>query len=150
MDENNRIRQALKSPIVMIGLCVFAGIAMYSNLADVFETQIVATSRTPVPGKGTISSAPSSSGAPSGIHYEDIAWIEHPNRDPFAAATTPTKPSAGVVSSTGGTTSTRSASLASTCVPMENAPLSMSKWPAGAPTVNALPVGALALIDTVT
>ncbi len=85
MDENHRIRQALKSPAVMIGLCLIAGYLMYSNLQDVIGEGTV-TSSTP----HTNSPLPVTAVAPqpriaSSLDYEKIAWIDNPHRDPFTA-----------------------------------------------------------------
>jgi len=46
MDESNKLRRALKSPIVMIGLCVLAGWAMYSNLMGSLPETSISTSLT--------------------------------------------------------------------------------------------------------
>ena len=34
MDEDSRFRRALKNPLVMIGLCLIAGITLYSNVIE--------------------------------------------------------------------------------------------------------------------
>ena len=83
MDESQRFRRALKNPLVVIGLCVVAGFAVYSNI-------MVETSDTP----GMISvglnrllsapTAPSITGTTRTHEKEALQWIDHPDRDPFA------------------------------------------------------------------
>ena len=79
MDENNRFRRALKSPIVMSGLCILAGIAVYSNVMEsAMDSRLpVAVGSTPLPVLTPLS--------PALMAHEDEAttWIEHPARDPF-------------------------------------------------------------------
>jgi hypothetical protein len=83
MDENTRFRRALKSPIVMLGLCLLAGWAVYHNVIE-------STMDSTLPG--LIASTPESTTEASTIltpslrTHEEVAtqWIHHPTRDPFA------------------------------------------------------------------
>ncbi|MDH5562707.1 MAG: hypothetical protein OEY91_03670 [Nitrospirota bacterium] len=79
MDENNRFRRALKSPLVMSGLCILAGIAVYYNVIEstLDSTLPVSVASTPSPVSTPVS--------PSLMAHEEGAtsWIEHPARDPF-------------------------------------------------------------------
>lgn len=67
----------------MVGLCIMAGVAVYTNV-------IGSTMNTALPG--SVGSTPPSpalaqiSSAPSTQRHEDVAtrWIENPQRDPFA------------------------------------------------------------------
>ncbi len=83
MDEDTRFRRALKSPLVMIGLCLIAGIAVYHNV-------IQSTMDSSLPISVASLSSPSeltpTTSIPSLAGYEEIAtqWIAHPKRDPFA------------------------------------------------------------------
>ena len=82
MDEDTRFRRALKSPFVVIGLCLMAGIAVYHNV-------IQSTSDFSLPI--SVASAPSSTDRvptpiPSLVGHDEEAtlWITNPTRDPFA------------------------------------------------------------------
>lgn len=83
MDENQRFRRALKNPIVALGLCLFAGVAVYSNIKDM-------TSESPgliSVGLNRLLSTPTPPPVtPTNPTHEKAAmrWIEHPDRDPFA------------------------------------------------------------------
>ena len=91
MDENQRFRRALKNPLVVIGLCLLAGFAVYSNVMDV-------TSDTP----GIISvglnrllaePTPPPVTRTHRIHEEAaMQWVDHPARDPFAPITVASQP----------------------------------------------------------
>ncbi len=83
MDENARFRRALKSPIVMLGLCLLAGFAVYHNVIEstMDSTLPVSIAFAPDGGKG-----PSTTLPPSLMTHDEVAtqWIHHPARDPFA------------------------------------------------------------------
>ena len=87
MDEDNRFRRALKSPMVMAGLCIMAGLVVYDNtMESTMDSSLpvsIASLSTP-PASVPITSTPSLMG------HDDMAiqWIENPNRDPFAPVTT--------------------------------------------------------------
>ena len=83
MDENTRFRRALKNPIVMAGLCVLAGIAIYFNGIEPtressWPNSVAATPVSVTPTSATLRSAP--------LAHDDVAtrWTQHPTRDPFA------------------------------------------------------------------
>lgn len=83
MDENHRFRRALKSPIVVIGLCLSAGLAVYSNMMNVASDTpgIISV------GLNRLLPTPTSSPVtrPHRTHEEAaVKWIDHPDRDPFA------------------------------------------------------------------
>ena len=86
MDESNRFRRALKNPIVVIGLCLIAGFASYSNMMKF-------TSNNPdiikVGLNRLLSAPPSSPVSPTNRTHEEeaVQWIDHPDRDPFAPIT---------------------------------------------------------------
>jgi len=84
MDENNKFRRALKSPVMVGGLCLLAGLAVYSNLTNSGD-QPSASTPLPNPPLDSLTSLETST-PPQGTPHEDTAmiWIEHPNRDPFA------------------------------------------------------------------
>jgi hypothetical protein len=79
MDENHRFRRALNNPLVMSGLCILAGIAVYYNVMEstLYSTVPVSVASTPSPVSTPVS--------PSLVAHEEEAttWIEHPARDPF-------------------------------------------------------------------
>jgi len=83
MDEDNRFRRALKSPIVVVGLCIFAGLAVYHNIVEstMDSTFPVSVASTPVQTVSTSTPLPFTPRA-----HDEIAiqWIDHPIRDPFA------------------------------------------------------------------
>ncbi|MDH4192656.1 MAG: general secretion pathway protein GspB [Nitrospirota bacterium] len=91
MDESQRFRRALKNPMVVIGLVLIAGFAVYSNVMTV-------TSDTP----GIISvglnrlladPAPPPVIRAQRIHEEAaMQWIDHPERDPFSPITVASQP----------------------------------------------------------
>ena len=83
MDEDTRFRRALKSPFVMVGLCLMAGMAVYHNViqstSDFSLPNYVAS--TPSPTEQTPTTP-----IPSlvGHDKEGTQWIANPTRDPFA------------------------------------------------------------------
>ena len=83
MDEGNRFRGALKNPLVMVGLCIMAGIAVYYNVMEstVDSTLPVSVASAPPPAAPTQAIL-----SPSLVVHDDVAtrWIENPKRDPFA------------------------------------------------------------------
>jgi hypothetical protein len=91
MDESDRFRRALKNPLVVIGLVLIAGFAVYSNVMNV-------TSDTP----GILSAGlnrllaeptPPPVTRTQRIHEEAaVQWIDHPDRDPFAPFTVASQP----------------------------------------------------------
>ncbi|MEE8124878.1 MAG: hypothetical protein V3T42_03615 [Nitrospirales bacterium] len=96
MDESNKLRRALKSPIVMIGLCVLAGWAMYSNLMGSLPETSISTSLTLNQRDSPPTSA--SSRLPLTVDKDKaVTWIDHPDRDPFSptrvVSSTRTEPS---------------------------------------------------------
>ncbi|GJL69995.1 MAG: hypothetical protein NPIRA06_26300 [Nitrospirales bacterium] len=83
MDENQRFRRALKNPFVAMGLCLLAGIAVYTNIVDTASDApgIISV------GLNRLLSAPTlPSLTPTGRPHDDEAgqWIEYSSRDPFA------------------------------------------------------------------
>jgi hypothetical protein len=83
MDENQRFRRALKNPIVVIGLCLLAGFAGYTNILDTTSDApgIISV------GLNRLLSDPTPPPiAHTGQTHEEKAgqWIDHPGRDPFA------------------------------------------------------------------
>lgn len=83
MDEEKRFGRTLKNPFVMIGLCLIAGIAVYSNVIEPAMnssvTPSIAFNPSP-PGTNLVAEITSHQA------YEDEAtqWIDNPDRDPFA------------------------------------------------------------------
>ncbi len=82
MDENQRFRRALKNPLVVIGLCLLAGYAVYINIVDTASDApgIISV------GLNRLLSAPTLPPlTPTGRPHDDEAgqWIEQ-GRDPFA------------------------------------------------------------------
>jgi len=86
MDEDTRFRRALKNPIVMVSLCLLAGIAMYDNiikpalessLPESVASLLSPTAPTPIPSTSSL------------VEHDEIAtqWIDHPARDPFGPIT---------------------------------------------------------------
>ena len=95
MDENTGYHRALRNPLVMVGLCLLAGLAVYHNV-------IKSTMNTTLPDSVDSAPLPRTTGqtflaSPSHkVHdTEATQWIDHPNRDPFTptAGTAETKPS---------------------------------------------------------
>ncbi len=83
MDEDTRFRRALKNPLVMVGLCIVAGMAMYHNVIESTMNTTLPVSIASLASEETLTptiSTPSRSG------HEEVAtqWIENPTRDPFA------------------------------------------------------------------
>lgn len=91
MDESDRFRRALKNPIVVIGLCLVAGFAAYSNMMKF-------TSNNPDIIKVGLNRLLSASSPPSltpthPTHEEEaVWWIDQPDRDPFAPPTVASQP----------------------------------------------------------
>jgi hypothetical protein len=83
MDEGNRFRRALKSPIVMVGLCILAGIVVYHN---VIESAMDSTLSVSVASTRAPAAPASIPVAPSLMAHDEVAtqWIDKPPRDPFA------------------------------------------------------------------
>lgn len=83
MDENTRFRRALKSPIVMLGLCLLAGWAVYRNVIESPMDSTLPVFIAPTPDSTTEASTILT---PSLIKHDVVAtqWIHHPDRDPFA------------------------------------------------------------------
>ncbi|MCA9498730.1 MAG: hypothetical protein KC588_05995 [Nitrospira sp.] len=83
MDENQRFRRTLKNPIVVIGLCLLAGLAIHTNIVNTTSdspgmisrglNRLLATRTLPPP-------------TPTGRPHEEEAsqWIEQSARDPFS------------------------------------------------------------------
>lgn len=101
MDENQRFRRALKNPIVVMGLCLLAGVALYSNIKDVTSdsTGLISVGlnrllSTPTPPPVTRTNPTHEKAA--------IRWIDHPDRDPFAPIAVATHPGAESLFSTTG------------------------------------------------
>ncbi|MDH5588182.1 MAG: hypothetical protein OEZ05_16320 [Nitrospirota bacterium] len=86
MDESTRFRLALNNPIVMLGLCLLAGVAVYHNImgANSDPTQPFSS-----PSSSDEEVAPSTIVTPSPSTHEEAAthWHTHPTRDPFAPMT---------------------------------------------------------------
>ncbi len=83
MDENQRFRRALKNPLVVIGLCLLAGFAVYTNILDTASDSPGMISV----GLNRLLSAPTLPPlTPRGRPHDDEAgqWIEQSTRDPFA------------------------------------------------------------------
>ena len=83
MDEDTRFRRALKSPLVMVGLCLIAGIAVYHN---VIKSTMDSSLPISVASRPSPSEPMSTTSVPHLAGHEEIAtqWIDHPKRDPFA------------------------------------------------------------------
>ncbi len=83
MDEDTRFRRALKSPFVMAGLCLMAGIAVYHNVIQSTSdfSLPISVASTPSPTELTPTTAPLSL---VGHDIEATQWIAYPARDPFA------------------------------------------------------------------
>jgi len=86
MDESQRFRRALKNPIVVIGLCLLAGFAAYSNMKkftfdnpDIIKVGLNRLLSAPPP--------PFLTRAQRSHEQEAVQWIDHPDRDPFAPIT---------------------------------------------------------------
>jgi len=83
MDEEPRFRRTLKNPFVMIGLCLIAGIVVYTNVLEPGMNPSV------TPSIALNPSPPMTNPVAEIIsqqRYEKKAtqWIDDPNRDPFA------------------------------------------------------------------
>ena len=84
MDESNGFRRALKSPVVVGGLCLVAGVAIYANFMDSGNQPPTSTSRSALP-TNPIPSSETSTTSPLVFPEASAAqWVEHPHRDPFA------------------------------------------------------------------
>jgi hypothetical protein len=84
MDENTRFRRALKNPLVMGGLCILAGLALYLNVIESTMNSTLSDSANSAPLPLAPAQVFSASSIPQ-VH-DDVAtrWIENPKRDPFA------------------------------------------------------------------
>ncbi len=90
MDENSKFSRALKNPVVVLGLCVIAGLAVYQNLVDTtpdFIPHSLKEAAAPFLGETLTASTPSLQGHDA----EANQWINNPPRDPFAPVPTWTK-----------------------------------------------------------
>lgn len=91
MDESDRFRRVLKNPLVVIGLCLLAGLAVYSNMRN-------STPDTPgiiSVGLNRLLSTPTSPPVTRTHRTHDeeaIQWNDHPDRDPFAPITVASRP----------------------------------------------------------
>ncbi len=83
MDENQRFRRALKNPFVAIGLCLLAGLAVYTNIVDTASDApgIISVGLNRLLSPPTLLPL-----TPTGRPHDDEAgqWIEQSSRDPFA------------------------------------------------------------------
>ena len=83
MDEDTRFRRALKSPFVMVGLCLMAGMAVYHNVIQSTSdfSLPISVASTPSPMELTPTTP-----VPSLVGHDEKAtqWIANPTRDPFA------------------------------------------------------------------
>ena len=84
MDENTRFRRALKNPLVMGGLCIIAGLAVYHNVMKSTMNSAMPDSvgSAPLP----LATAQDFSASSTLQVHSDVAtrWIQNPKRDPFA------------------------------------------------------------------
>ena len=83
MDEDTRFRRTLKSPFVMVGLCLMAGIAVYHNVIQSTSdfSLPISVASTPSPTELLPTTSPLSL---VGHDEEATQWIGNPTRDPFA------------------------------------------------------------------
>ena len=81
MDEESRFRRALKSPLVMMGLCLLAGIAIYVNvIGQTMNTAAPAIAHRPPSMNDLNPQIPQQK-----AHEEEaLQWIDHLDRDPFS------------------------------------------------------------------
>jgi len=83
MDEDNQFHRALKNPLVMIGLCLIAGITLYSNVIEpaMHSSVTPSVAFTPsLPETNLVADSTSHQG-----HKDDATqWVDDPHRDPFA------------------------------------------------------------------
>ncbi len=85
MDENSTFSRALKNPVVVLGLCAVAGVAVYNNMVGPstdFIPPVLMDAAAPFLGETQAAVTPS-------LHKheaEAIQWIQNPQRDPFAPA----------------------------------------------------------------
>lgn len=86
MDENTRFRRALNNPIVMLSLCLLAGMAVYHNIMESTSDPTLTFSRT---SASDAEATPSTSFAWAPTTHDEAAtqWNTHPTRDPFAPMT---------------------------------------------------------------
>ena len=84
MDENTRFRRALKNPLVMGGLCIIAGLAVYHNVIESTMNNTLPDSADSAPLP--LASDPDFSASSTPQMHEKVAlrWIKNPKRDPFA------------------------------------------------------------------
>ncbi len=83
MDEDTKFRRALKSPFVMMGLCIMAGIAVYHNVIDSTTVTSLPISVASITSVATPTHATAAS-SPQGHSEIASQWIDNPKRDPFA------------------------------------------------------------------
>ena len=84
MDEDNGFRRALRNPLLVGGLCVAAGVAVYVNSIDMLTSEFVAPMvplSSPPSGTTLESPLPPPLGSPDPTA---TVWIEQPPRDPFS------------------------------------------------------------------
>lgn len=83
MDQDTTIRRALNNPIIIVGLCIAAGMAVYYNIIESTMNTTLPVSVASIPSP--LALTPTTS-AFSQVGHEEIAtqWIAHPTRDPFA------------------------------------------------------------------
>lgn len=83
MDEDSRFRRALKNPLVMIGLCLIAGIAIYNNvIAPAMHSSVTpSVAFMPLPLETDLVADSTSH---HGHKDNATQWINDPHRDPFA------------------------------------------------------------------
>lgn len=83
MDESPRFRRALKNPLAVIGLCLIAGFAMYSNMMDRTseEPDIISAGLDRLLSNST---PPPVTPTHRTHEKESTQWIDHPDRDPFS------------------------------------------------------------------
>ena len=84
MDENTQFRRALKNPLVMGGLCIIAGLAVYHNVIESTMTSTLPDSADSAPLPLAPTPALSASSTPQMHDKVAIRWIKNPKRDPFA------------------------------------------------------------------
>ncbi len=83
MDEDTRFRRTLKNPLVMVGLCILAGMAVYHNVIESTMESSLPTSVASI--LSPTASVPTTSTASLVGHDElGTVWIDNPKRDPFA------------------------------------------------------------------
>jgi hypothetical protein len=91
MDESHRIRQALKNPLVTVGLCLIAGFAIHNNMKNTISdpSEKIHREREQFFPPSVL---PSSTNEPTPDTHR-VQWIENPDRDPFAPVSPAAQPS---------------------------------------------------------